>query len=101
LEASVVFEKGLDNRDDEKENAEIFKKVGQLQMEVDFLKKETLKNIPSDIEAAYYLIHSMSHSAKHFEDLEEQCAENFRSNMKQRVFEVERSFSNKGYQLYK
>ena len=28
-------------------------------------------------------------------------AENFRSDMKQRVFEVERSFSNKGYQLYK
>lgn len=39
LEASVVFEKGLDNRDDEKEKAELFKKVGQLQMEVDFLKK--------------------------------------------------------------
>ncbi len=39
LEASVVFEKGLDKRDDEKEKAELFKKVGQLQMEVDFLKK--------------------------------------------------------------
>jgi hypothetical protein len=28
-------------------------------------------------------------------------AENFRSDMKQRVFEVERSFCDKGYQFYK
>ena len=52
-------------------------------IEVDFLKKETLSNIPSDIEAAYYLIHSMSHSAKHFEDLEETCAENFKSKIEE------------------
>jgi len=37
--ASDVFEKGVDKRDDEKEKTELFKKVGQLQMEVDFLKK--------------------------------------------------------------
>ena len=37
--ASNVFEKGVDKGDDEKEKAELFKKVGQLQMEVDFLKK--------------------------------------------------------------
>ena len=29
-------------------------------LEVDFLKTETLQNIPVDIDAAYYLIHSMS-----------------------------------------
>ena len=37
--ASNVFEKGITKNDDEKEKAELFKKVGQLQMEVDFLKK--------------------------------------------------------------
>src|SRR5512133_2027649 len=31
-------------------------------IEVDFLKSDTLKNIPHDIDAAYYLIHSMSTS---------------------------------------
>ena len=38
-EASGVFEKGVTKNDEEKEKAELFKKVGQLQMEVDFLKK--------------------------------------------------------------
>jgi transposase len=37
--ASSVFERGVDKSDDEKEKTELFKKVGQLQMEVDFLKK--------------------------------------------------------------
>lgn len=37
--ASSVFEKGVDKSDEEKEKMELFKKVGQLQMEVDFLKK--------------------------------------------------------------
>ena len=37
--ASGIFEKGKANRDPEKEKSELFKKVGQLQMEVDFLKK--------------------------------------------------------------
>ncbi len=37
--ANTVFEKGVLKPDDEKEKAELYKKVGQLQMEVDFLKK--------------------------------------------------------------
>jgi transposase len=37
--ASIVFEKGVDKSDDEKEKTELYKKVGQLQMENDFLKK--------------------------------------------------------------
>jgi len=37
--ASSIFEKGHAKDDDEKEKTELFKKVGQLQMEVDFLKK--------------------------------------------------------------
>jgi uncharacterized protein YbjT (DUF2867 family) len=48
-------------------------------VEADFLKWETLKNIPKDIDVAYYLIHSMSNTSKDFETLEAQCAENFKT----------------------
>jgi transposase len=37
--ANSVFEKGLIKTDNEKEKDELFKKVGQLQVENDFLKK--------------------------------------------------------------
>ncbi len=47
-------------------------------IEVDFLKAETLRNIPSDIDAAYYLIHSMSTSSGDFEKMEDISAVNFR-----------------------
>ena len=45
-------------------------------IEVDFLKPETLENIPRDIDAAYFLIHSMS-SSNDYEELERQAAKNF------------------------
>ena len=45
--------------------------------ETDFLSKETLKNIPRDIDAAYYLIHSMSSANGDFASLETESAENF------------------------
>jgi len=44
---------------------------------VDFLDESTLGNIPHDIDAAYYLIHSMS-SSKNYQVLEENAASNFR-----------------------
>ena len=47
-------------------------------VEVDFLEASTLEALPTDIEAAYYLIHSMSNSAKEFHVLEEKCAFNFK-----------------------
>lgn len=47
-------------------------------IEVDFLKPETLKNIPKEIDAAYYLIHSMSNTSNDFEKLEQECASNFK-----------------------
>lgn len=47
-------------------------------IEVDFLDPESLVNIPGDIEAAYFLIHSMSSSSGDFEMMEEQSAINFR-----------------------
>ncbi|MEX1193228.1 MAG: SDR family oxidoreductase [Brumimicrobium sp.] len=45
-------------------------------VEVDFLKVETLDNIPKDIDGAYYLIHSMS-THKDFKSIEEKSARNF------------------------
>lgn len=47
-------------------------------IEVDFLRKETLSNIPQDIDGAYYLIHSMS-SNTDFSDKELTCAINFKN----------------------
>lgn len=47
-------------------------------VEADFLKPETLTNIPKDIDVAYYLIHSMSNASEDFKVLEAQCAENFK-----------------------
>lgn len=48
-------------------------------VEADFLKPETLGNIPKDIDAAYYLIHSMSTSVDQFHKMEEACAVNFKN----------------------
>lgn len=50
-------------------------------IEVDFLKKETLDTIPLDIDAAYYLIHSMAGSASNYDELEKTSAENFVSKI--------------------
>jgi uncharacterized protein YbjT (DUF2867 family) len=50
-------------------------------IEVNFLKPETLEEIPGDIDAAYYLIHSMSASEGDFRDLEEKSALNFRGRI--------------------
>ena len=46
-------------------------------VEVNFLRRETLSAIPDDIDAAYYLIHSMSSSTDDFEELERESALNF------------------------
>ena len=58
---------------------ELIKKIEVI--EVDFLKEETLNNIPNDIDAAYYLIHSMSSSADNYDELEQASAENFVSKI--------------------
>ena len=59
-------------------------------IEVDFLNQETLINIPADIDAAYYLIHSMS-AASNFDELESESALNFvrclnETNVKQVIY---------------
>ncbi|WP_340075511.1 SDR family oxidoreductase [Leptobacterium sp. I13] len=46
-------------------------------VEVDFLKEESLEQIPHTIDAAYYLMHSMS-SSSDYEKLEEISAKNFK-----------------------
>ncbi len=46
-------------------------------IENDLTQKESLENIPPDIDFAYYLVHSMS-ATKKYEALEKQSAINFR-----------------------
>lgn len=60
-------------------------------IEVDFLKEETLSAIPVDIDAAYYLIHSMSSSSDNYDELESISATNFvqrinQTNAKQVIY---------------
>lgn len=52
-------------------------------IEVDFLKIETLREIPADIDAAYYLIHSMATSTGDFEAMEAISATHFRDRIQQ------------------
>lgn len=52
-------------------------------IEVDFLKEETLQNIPLNIDAAYYLIHSMSAPTGDFHELEAKAAQLFKSRIQQ------------------
>ena len=50
-------------------------------VEVNFLDESSLENIPGDIDAAYYLIHSMSTAVSDFERLERISAENFKNRV--------------------
>jgi uncharacterized protein YbjT (DUF2867 family) len=52
-------------------------------IEVNFLREETLDRIPDDIDAAYYLIHSMSSTTGDFQIMEENSARNFRDRISQ------------------
>ena len=59
-------------------------------IENDLSRKETLSNIPQDIDFAYYLVHSMS-TTKNYDELEKQSAINFRevlneTNVKQVIY---------------
>lgn len=50
-------------------------------IEIDFLKELTPDIIPKDIDAAYYLIHSMTASSDKFDALESKSAETFKRYM--------------------
>ena len=52
-------------------------------VEVDFLDNETLVNIPTDIDATFYLIHSMSGSDTNYDELEGISATNFSERINQ------------------
>jgi uncharacterized protein YbjT (DUF2867 family) len=58
-------------------NAEIYKSDKISLIELDFLKDFVFDNRLKDIDAAYYLIHSMSDNSTDFEKLEEKSANNF------------------------
>jgi len=64
-------------RDRHRFDSEEFKTAQLSVVDVNFLDESTLHNIPNDIDAAYYLIHSMSATTDNFSDLEEKCAINF------------------------
>ena len=61
-------------------------------IEVDFLKAESLQQIPIDIDVAYYLIHSMSTQSGDFENMEEICATNFKKTSSPRSREGDDRF---------
>ncbi|MEJ7684632.1 MAG: SDR family oxidoreductase [Segetibacter sp.] len=70
-------------RDKNRFNVQNFSASNLSVIEVDFLRKETLQNIPSDIDVAYYLIHSMSSTTGDFAALETTSAQNFIEGIKQ------------------
>jgi len=70
-------------RDKSRFNSEKFGSSELSVIEVDFLKPDTLKRIPPEIDAAYYLIHSMSTSTGDFEKMEEESAINFKNVIQQ------------------
>ncbi|WP_432713194.1 SDR family oxidoreductase [Pedobacter sp.] len=52
-------------------------------VEVDFMKKESLDQIPKDIDVAYYLMHSMASAKGDFSEAELLTASNFKSVIEQ------------------
>jgi uncharacterized protein YbjT (DUF2867 family) len=68
-------------RDKNRFNAKKFCSSKLCVIEVNFLDKQTLDSIPNDIDAAYYLIHSMSTTKGNFEDLETISALNFKERI--------------------
>jgi uncharacterized protein YbjT (DUF2867 family) len=70
-------------RDRQRFNLSKFESPSVKVVEADFLAPESLVAIPKEIDAAYYLIHSMSTVGEDFEPLEAQSAKYFRDCMAQ------------------
>jgi uncharacterized protein YbjT (DUF2867 family) len=83
----VLLEKGYEViccvRDRQRFDVSVYKTENLKIVEVDFLDKKTLTEIPDDMDAAYFLIHSMSASTGDFEKLEATAAENFKNRLQQ------------------
>lgn len=79
-------------RDVQRFNEKIDLRKGSIEViYTDFLVPGTLENIPENIDAAYYLIHSMSSATGDFERMEEDSAINFKkyiekTNAKQVIY---------------
>ncbi|MEI6088991.1 MAG: SDR family oxidoreductase [bacterium] len=70
-------------RDKNRFNNKYFDSQNLTVIEADFLNKDSLLEIPSDIDVAYYLIHSMSTQTGDFGKMEELCATNFKNRIEQ------------------
>ena len=64
-------------RDKSRFNKEKYNRSDLKVIEADFLNADSLQDIPDDIDAAYYLIHSMSTESGEFGEMEQTCARNF------------------------
>jgi len=70
-------------RDPGRFDASIYNSGNVKVIAVDFLKADTLLNIPDDIDVAYYLIHSMAGGSSAFDTLEATAAAHFRMRVSQ------------------
>lgn len=52
-------------------------------VEADFLKKDSLQELPNEIDVAYFLIHSLANDSGEFQEMEIKIAENFRDYINQ------------------
>lgn len=68
-------------RDKNRFNSKNYASQNLFVIEADFLNEASLLQIPDDIDAAYYLIHSMSTQSGDFESMEEICATNFKKRI--------------------
>ena len=69
-------------RDKSRFDLEKYKEFNITLLDVDFLNPDSLNVIPNDIDAAYYLMHSMS-AASDFSEMEGQTASNFKKRLEQ------------------
>ena len=70
-------------RDKSRFDLEKYKDFKITLLEVDFLNTDSLNIIPNDIDAAYYLMHSMSSASGDFSEMEGQTAINFKHRLEQ------------------
>jgi len=70
-------------RDKSRFNLDKYQSTDLKVIETNFLDEQTLKDIPNDIDVAYYLIHSMSTSVGDFAKMEDVSAHNFKYRIEQ------------------
>lgn len=68
-------------RDKNRLNLEKYKSKNLSVIECDFLNKESLGEIPDDLDIVFYLIHSMASDTGDFTEMETNCAINFKERI--------------------